>query len=63
MTNAIAKFHQDEDGAVTVDWVLITGIALGLAFATVVAVRNGATGLAAEISSTVSVITPDMGAD
>lgn len=49
MLNFIKNFRNDEDGAVTVDFVVLTAaiVVLGLAVGT--AVSNGATGLANEI--------------
>lgn len=49
MLNFIKNFRNDEDGAVTVDFVVLTAaiVVLGLAVGT--AVSNGAKGLANEI--------------
>lgn len=49
MLNFIKNFRNDEDGAVTVDFVVLTAaiVVLGLAVGT--AVSNGAEGLANEI--------------
>lgn len=49
MLNFIKNFRNDEDGAVTVDFVVLTAaiVLLGLAVGT--AVSNGATGLANDI--------------
>ena len=51
MLNFIKNFRNDEDGAVTVDFVVLTAaiVVLGLAVGT--AVSNGAEGLANEIES------------
>ena len=51
MLNFIKNFHNDEDGAVTVDFVVLTAaiVVLGLAVGT--AVSNGAKGLATEIGN------------
>jgi len=45
------NFRNDEDGAVTVDWVVLTAaiVALGLAVGT--AVSNGATDLAGDVGT------------
>ncbi|MGB3147152.1 MAG: hypothetical protein WBA91_05265 [Paracoccaceae bacterium] len=54
------KFHDDEEGAVTVDWVVLTAAVVGLGAAGLTVVKNGVTSLASEISSTldsVSVVT------
>ena len=51
MLNFIKNFHNDEDGAVTVDFVVLTAaiVVLGLAVGT--AVSNGATELANDIET------------
>ena len=51
MTNLMNKFRKDEDGAVTVDWVVLTAaiVALGLVVGT--AVRDGATDLAKDVGA------------
>lgn len=51
MLNFIKNFRNDEDGAVTVDFVVLTAaiVVLGLAVGT--AVSNGATGLANDIET------------
>lgn len=51
MLNFIKNFRNDEDGAVTVDFVVLTAaiVVLGLAVGT--AVSNGATGLANSIEN------------
>ena len=49
MLNFIKNFRNDEDGAVTVDWVVLTAalVALGLAVGTTVS--TGATDLATQV--------------
>ena len=51
--NLIQKFRNDESGAVTVDWVVLTAAIVGLGIAVVVAVGPGLEQLAGNISSTV----------
>lgn len=46
MINFIKNFRNDEDGAVTVDWVVLTAAVVGLAIAAFSAIDRGATGLA-----------------
>ena len=43
MLNKIKNFARDEDGAVTVDWVVLTAAVCGLAVAAIVSIQ-GATG-------------------
>jgi Flp pilus assembly pilin Flp len=49
MLNFIKNFRADEDGAVTVDWVVLTAAIVGLGIAVLATVRDGATNLADEI--------------
>ena len=42
-------FIRDEDGAVTVDWVVLTAAIVGLGIAVLTSVRTGATDLAGDI--------------
>lgn len=55
MKNLLKTFTKDEDGAVTVDWVVLTAAIVGIALAIVVVVRgaleDAATSIAASISS------------
>ena len=39
--NFARKFHNDESGAVTVDWVVLTAAIVGLGIAVVATVRGG----------------------
>ena len=45
------KFGADEEGAVTVDWVVLTAAIVGLGVAVMSTVRGGTTGLATSISN------------
>jgi Flp pilus assembly pilin Flp len=49
----IKKFHNDESGAVTVDWVVLTAAIVGLGIAVIIAVGPGVEQLAANISNSV----------
>ena len=51
MLNFIKNFRADEDGAVTVDWVVLTAAIVGLGIAVLTTVRQGATDLAADIGT------------
>lgn len=48
--NLLKRFAKDEDGAVTVDWVVLTAAIVGLGLIVISAVRPGVTGLAGKIS-------------
>ena len=51
MLNFIKNFRTDEDGAVTVDWVVLTAAIVGLGIAVLTSVGNGTTALGDKISS------------
>ncbi len=50
MTKFLAKFCRDEDGAVTVDWVVLTAAIVGLGIAVMSSVGGGTTALGDTIS-------------
>jgi Flp pilus assembly pilin Flp len=45
MMNFIKNFRNDEDGAVTVDWVVLTAAVVGLAVAAYSSIESGASDL------------------
>ena len=45
MLNFIKNFRRDEDGAVTVDWVVLTAAVVGLAIAAYSTIEDNATTL------------------
>ncbi|MDW3222581.1 MAG: hypothetical protein R8G34_06770 [Paracoccaceae bacterium] len=45
MIEFVMKFGGDEDGAVTVDWVVLTAAVVGLAIAAYTSIEEGATSL------------------
>ena len=51
MLNFIKNFRKDEDGAVTVDWVVLTAAVVALAGAAYTSIQTGATGLTSNIST------------
>lgn len=51
MLDFIKNFRADEDGAVTVDWVVLTAAIVGLGIAVILAVRSGTLDMASEIST------------
>lgn len=59
MNTFIQNFLKDEDGAVTVDWVVLTAAVVGLGIAGVTAVNNGIGTLAESIGTEVGGITVD----
>jgi hypothetical protein len=48
------KFHNEEDGAVTVDWVVLTAAVVGLGVAALAAVRGGTEQLTTTINDYLS---------
>ena len=57
MINFIKNFKKDEDGAVTVDWVVLTAAVVGLGIAGVTTVKGGVGTLASTISTDVGATT------
>ncbi|WP_340287380.1 hypothetical protein [Sulfitobacter pontiacus] len=51
MMNFIKNFKNDESGAVTVDWVVLTAAVVGLAVAAYSSIESGATSLTANTQS------------
>ena len=51
MFNFIKTFHAEEDGAVTVDWVVLTAAIVGLGIAVLTTVSGGAEDLADDIDA------------
>jgi len=52
MLNAIKTFTADEDGAVTVDWVVLTAALVGLGLAVMGVVSGGVDTLSSDINTT-----------
>lgn len=48
------NFKNDESGAVTVDWVVLTAAIVGMGIAVIASVSGGASSLATTVSSAVS---------
>ncbi len=59
MLNFIKNFRKDENGAVTVDWVVLTAAIVALAGAAYTAVSGGADNLTAETSKFIKAQDPD----
>lgn len=54
MKKYLASFAQDETGAITVDWVVITAAVVVLAMAVGLTVATGAGNLSAEVGDSLS---------
>jgi len=61
MMKFIKKFRKEEEGAVTVDWVVLTAAVVGLGVAGVSTVSGGVNTLANTISTQVSTKTASNG--
>ena len=59
MLNFIKNFRNDEDGAVTVDWVVLTAAIVGLGLAVLASVGGGAVDLSGNTSGRIATITGD----
>ncbi len=58
MMNFIKNFRNDECGAVTVDWVVLTAAVVGLAVAAYSSIKTGATQLTGETATYLEGRTP-----
>jgi Flp pilus assembly pilin Flp len=58
MLNFIKNFRADEDGAVTVDWVVLTAAIVGLGIAVMLSVGGAAEGLATETGTALDTMSP-----
>ena len=54
----IENFRNDESGAVTVDWVVLTAAIVGLGIAVVATVRGGAQDMADSIQTSLDTAAP-----
>lgn len=59
MIKFIKKFRRDENGAVTVDWVVLTAAVVALAGAAYTAISTGATDLTSKTGSFISAQDPN----
>ena len=51
MMKFVKNFRNDEDGAVTVDWVVLTAAVVGLAIAAYGSIQTGAMSMTADTST------------
>lgn len=61
MRKRFEQFLKDEDGAVTVDWVVLTAAVVGLGVAAVDTVEQGINSLASDIAEAIATKTVDNG--
>lgn len=57
MQKFIESFRDSDDGAVTVDWVVLSAAAVTFAIATVASMSDATSGLAGSVSSTMGATT------
>lgn len=60
MLNFIKTFRTDEDGAVTVDWVVLTAAIVGLGIAVLASVKSGAETMADNIEAELGTSVPTL---
>ncbi len=58
MMKFIKNFRKDEDGAVTVDWVVLTAAVVGLGVAAYSAISDNTAQLSADIGATITAENP-----
>ncbi len=51
MLSKLVNFFKNEDGAVTVDWVVLTALVVGLAVAAFASIMNGSTNVGTNIQN------------
>ena len=59
MIKFIKNFRKDEDGAVTVDWVVLTAAVVGLAVAAYTSIETATTGLTSSTATYIGSQTPN----
>ena len=57
LLNIFKSFKNDESGAVTVDWVVLTAAVVGLAAAGMAAIKSGTSAMSTKIGSALSTAT------
>ena len=58
MMKLIKNFKNDESGAVTVDWVVLTAAVVGLAVAAYSSIETGASSLTSNTATYMGTVTP-----
>jgi Flp pilus assembly pilin Flp len=61
MIKFFKNFRKDEDGAVTVDWVVLTAAVVALAGAAYTSIQSGATSLTGAVDTELSSVTVESG--
>ena len=61
MAKRIKKFVDDENGAVTVDWVVLTAAVVGLASAAILSIQGGTGSVGTTVGGNLSARTVDSG--
>ena len=60
MFGKVCSFSREEDGAVTVDWVVLTAAIVGLAAGTIYVVRQATTDASSGIGARIDEVTADL---
>ncbi|MDX1780483.1 MAG: pilus assembly protein [Thalassovita sp.] len=61
ITNRLRQFLADEDGAITVDWVVLTAAVVGLAFAATIPVFTGTKSVSNSLNDSLQIAMEDAG--
>lgn len=61
MAKRLKKFVEDEDGAVTVDWVVLTAAVVGLASAAILSIQGGTESVGSSVGGNLSERTVETG--
>ena len=61
MLKRIRKYAQEEDGAVTVDWVVLTAAVVGLAGAATLSIHGGTESVGTSVGTSLTNVTVDSG--
>ena len=56
--NTLKNFIHSEDGAVTVDWVVLTAAIIGLGLVVLTLIASGATDVSSSVGTNLSAATP-----
>ncbi len=56
--NTLKNFIHSEDGAVTVDWVVLTAAIIGLGLVVLTLIASGATDVSSSVGANLSAATP-----
>lgn len=61
MAHFIKRFFNKEDGAITVDWVVLTALIIGLSAALILAIRSGTNDFGGNVNTALTTSTVSTG--